>query len=273
MMRLFLVIAGLASVSPAFACVTHYYRGTAPAIRVEALAASTATVCKEAFTVVHGGLSRTPLWSAERLTPALLDAARGQTRETEFHPEATLPPAQRAELADYARSGFDRGHLAPAADMPSPRAMQESFSLANIVPQDRENNRNAWADVESAVRNLCRRKTECFIVTGPVFQGERLRRIGGRVLVPSHLFKAVLIPGEGAAAYLSPNQANGVPIAIPLDRLESLAGIDVFPALDPVTKSSPIPLPKPVPRTARTDDSTEPAAKALNLIQSIARRL
>jgi DNA/RNA endonuclease G (NUC1) len=65
-----------------------------------------------------------------------LRAADVTERRDAFHEEPRLPPDERAYLDDYARSGFDRGHLAPAADMPDEKAQHESFTLANMIPQD-----------------------------------------------------------------------------------------------------------------------------------------
>ena len=68
-----------------------------------------------------------------------------------------LPADGRASLEDYVRSGFDRGHLAPAGDMPTVSAQAESFSLANIVPQNRVLNRGLWSDIEESTRKVGRR--------------------------------------------------------------------------------------------------------------------
>ena len=85
-------------------------------------------------------------------------------------------------------------HLAPAADMPDERAQHESFSLANMIPQDPQSNRGLWSGIESAVRGLARNSGELYVVSGPVFQGATLQRLRGRVLVPTHIFKAVYDP-------------------------------------------------------------------------------
>jgi DNA/RNA endonuclease G (NUC1) len=72
-------------------------------------------------------------------------------RKNAFHAEPMLPKEERAELADYEHTGFDRGHMAPSGDMPSLEAQQESFSLANIAPQTPELNRGIWEGIEAAV--------------------------------------------------------------------------------------------------------------------------
>ena len=85
------------------------------------------------FAVMYSGISRTPLWSAEHLTRESILDAKDLKGRAAFHPEGELPSNERAELSDYARSGFDRGHMAPSADMPNRSARQQCFSLANMI--------------------------------------------------------------------------------------------------------------------------------------------
>jgi endonuclease G len=157
----------------------------------ELSAAYTRPVCYEAFAVLHSGETRTPLYSAEKLNRERLLDAKGEQRTDEFFADARLPRSERAELEDYKRSGFDRGHLAPAADMPTSTAMAQSFSLANIVPQASENNRNQWADIEKATRKyVMRARGDVFVITGAVFNGDQ--SIGAnQVKVPTYLYKLV----------------------------------------------------------------------------------
>jgi endonuclease G, mitochondrial len=116
-----------------------------------------------------------PLWSSEHLTRERVEEAHTQRRVNEFHPDPNLPPDERAELSDYARSGFNRRHMAPSGDMPDPRSQEESFSLANMVPQNPDSNRHLWERIETAVRDLARRDGELYVVTGPIIPHEALR--------------------------------------------------------------------------------------------------
>ena len=227
-------------------CERHFFQKTAPEITRKSLQASTAGLCFEAFAVLHSGVSRTPLWSAEHLTRDSLKAAREIPRADSFHAEPALPPGQGAELADYVRSGFDRGHMAPAADMPTEQAQHESFSLANIVPQNRKNNQILWAAIEGATRHLTNLRGELYVITGPVFEGDKLERINGRVLVPTHVFKAVLDPAkQEAAAWLAPNNDSGEFQVINVDTLERRIGINLFPKLTDTAKQRVMELPEP----------------------------
>ena len=79
---------------------------------------------------------------------------------------------------NYRRSGYDRGHMTPSGDMPDEHAQQQTFSLANMVPQTAALNRGVWEGIESAVRDLAVRQGELYVVTGPVFAGQELKSIG-----------------------------------------------------------------------------------------------
>ncbi|WP_153112067.1 DNA/RNA non-specific endonuclease [Propionivibrio limicola] len=134
-------------------------------------------------------------------------------------------------------SGFDRGHMAPAADMPTARAMAQSFSLANMVPQAPENNRGVWAKaVEKATRKYVQRTGgPVYVFTGPAFptQPETIGR--GRVLVPTYLYKLVYDPSANRAwAYWIENsdQARGSwPISY--QELVNRTGIEFLPGIQP----------------------------------------
>jgi endonuclease G len=118
------------------------------------------------------------------------------------------------------------------------QSQHESFSLANMVPQAPENNRGLWERIEAAVRKWTEKEGELFVVTGPIFQGENLQRIGGAVMIPTRLFKAVYNPKkQEAGAFLIDNTADGQTQNITITELEQLAGINLFPSVTDAIKS------------------------------------
>jgi endonuclease G len=219
-------------------CTSFYAADTTPTLINPKLAASTRPLCFRAFALLHSGVTRTPLYVAEHLTRASVEAARAlDTRDNRFHSEDRLPQAERGELADYRGSGLDRGHMAPSGDMGDPQDDYESFSLANIVPQDGPLNRNGWADLESYVRDLTAKLGETYVVTGPAFTGANLKRLNGRVLVPSHVWKAIYVPGQGAGAWVVSNGPNATWEVVSIATLTARTGIDPFPTLDAAAKT------------------------------------
>ncbi len=227
-------------------CLPHFHEKAPPALTRPALQASTVGLCYEAFAVMYSGVSRTPLWSAEHLKRDSLERAKEVKREDSFHAEEALPDSYRAQLYDYARSGFDRGHMRPAADMPSKVAQHESFSLANIVPQNRHNNQVLWSAIEGATRHLTNMRGEIYVVTGPIFEGDKVERLNGRVFIPTHVFKAVLDPAtQEAAAWIAPNADGDVYDVVSIAELEKRAKIDVFPKLPASAKERVMNLPSP----------------------------
>lgn len=216
-------------------CRQHFYDGKSPTLigsRGERLNKELDALCFEGFAVLHSGVSRTPLWSAEYLTRERIEQARTLVRNDSFRAESRLAHSRRAELSDYSHSGFDRGHLSPNGDMANTHTQYESFSLANIVPQNGTHNRNVWRHIETATRNLTIKYGDVYVVNGVVFDGKTIARIGGRVMVPSHLFKAVYIPSlNQAGVYYSPNIESASYEIISLNELQSRTGMSVFPML------------------------------------------
>ncbi len=232
-------------------CPAYYVDGRLPEIRNPKLANATHELCYGEFGVMHSGLTRTPLWSAEFLQAGQVAAAETLTRENSFHAEARLPSGQRAELADYARSGFDRGHMAPNGDMPDRASQRDSFTLANMVPQDGDNNRHVWAGIEGAVRKMALREGALYVITGPAFLGAQLRKVGN-VIVPSHLYKVVYSPRQRAgAAWFVANEAGAVPQVLSIPELERMVGIDLLPSLTAQQKERLLRLP-PIRQRRRT---------------------
>lgn len=227
-------------------CDRHFFQKATPEFTRKALQASSVGLCFEAFAVMHSGVSKTPLWSAQHLSRDSLKAAKAVKREDSFHAEEALPPKHGAELSDYARSGFDRGHMAPAADMPTKQAQHESFSLANVVPQNRRNNQILWSAVEGATRHLANVRGELYVITGPLFEGDKIERLNGRVFIPTHVFKAVVDPARSeGAAWLAPNDDSGEYQVVPIAELEKRAGLNLFPKLPEAAKQKAIELPEP----------------------------
>jgi endonuclease G len=237
--------AALAAPAPSN-CADNFFTGEMPDVG-EAHAATTRLLCFSEYADLHSGLTKTPVWSAEHLTGERIDAASHLKRKNPFHAESSLPADQRAELSDYKGSGYDRGHMSPNGDMSTEKAQRESFSLANMIPQDPCSNEELWEGIESAVRELVTQEDEAFVVTGPIYSSDAgIKQIGNGVLVPTSMFKAVYVPSQNAAgAYVAPNTPAKDFKVISITDLKTLTDIDAFPKLPPDVKTTAMELPPP----------------------------
>jgi len=147
-------------------------------------------------------------------------------------------PTGSATNADYQGSGYDRGHMAPAADMSwSVQTMQESFYYSNMSPQVPGFNRGIWKKLEEQVRQWAVENQDIYVVTGPVLSGN-LSTIGpDRVSVPKYYYKVILddtLPGLKGIGFIMPNASSTMPLqsfAVSIDSVEKVTGINFFPAL------------------------------------------
>ena len=246
-----LIVLASASVLAGTACTQHYAAGQPPVVTNPKMQPRTQEVCFRAFAVLHSGLTRTPLYAAEHLTRQNVKNAGKLSRKDSFHAEDALPESDRAELSDYARSGYDRGHMAPNADFANRKAQAESFSLANMVPQVHESNAGVWAGIESATRQLASVEGDIYVISGPAFVGGNLKKIGN-VLVPTHVWKVIYSPAQQkAGAYLITNDDTRDYAVLSVSKLEKMVGMSLLPGLPQQVRDAGMTLPKPEPRQDR----------------------
>ena len=188
------------------------------------------------YTLAYDAKTRTPQWVAWELTKK--ETQGTEERSNDFQPDPDVKGAQ-VVTKDYTHSGYDRGHMAPAADMKwSKKAMKESFYMSNICPQDHNLNTSDWSELENKSRQWARRYGKVYIVCGPIYNGKRNEYIGDhRVKVPDAFFKVVLInekKKQCAMGFYFENEAGERKLQeylVPVDRLEQLTGMDFFSAL------------------------------------------
>ena len=171
-------------------------------------------------------------WVAYCLTKE--ETEKAFERTDKFIPDPSVSTGT-ATVADYSKSGYDRGHLAPAADMGwSAQAMAESFYFSNMSPQEPGFNRGIWKNLEELVRTWAKSYDSVYVVTGPVLK-DGLVQIGPNgVSIPKYYYKVILDnSGSDAKAigFLMPNQASQEALdhfAVSVDRIEQETGIDFF---------------------------------------------
>ena len=149
-----------------------------------------------------------------------------------------LVNTKSASDKDYAGSGYDRGHLAPAGDMGwSMTSMSESFYYSNMSPQDPSFNRGVWKRLEEQVRVWANENEAIYIVTGPVLT-PGLNTIGAnKVSIPKFFYKVILdyreplVKGIGFILPNSGSKEGLTTYAVTIDSVEKFTGIDFFPTL------------------------------------------
>ena len=140
---------------------------------------------------------------------------------------------------DYRDSGYERGHMVPAGDMKwSDEAMNETFYLTNVCPQDASLNGGVWNDIEIKVREWARRDKSLIVVTGPIM-GKNPKTIGQDVdiAVPEAFFKVILSPSTSpmkTIAFICPNRPCGGSLSsyvVSVDEVEKRTGMNFFNVL------------------------------------------
>ncbi|XP_030579568.1 endonuclease G, mitochondrial isoform X1 [Archocentrus centrarchus] len=204
---------------------------------------------RESYVTSYDPRTRTASWVIERLNPASL-SGQSNRKYCEFKEDDSVHIFHRATNADYKGSGFDRGHLAAAGNHKwSQKAMEDTFYLSNVAPQNPHLNQNTWNNLEKLCRSLTKRYLNVYVCTGPLYlprqeaDGKfyvRYQVIGqNHVAVPTHFFKVLILEqGDGRGvelrSYVLPNEpiSEQVPLErflVPIETIERASGLLFVP--------------------------------------------
>lgn len=187
------------------------------------------------YIVSYNESLRLPNWVAYELTRQ--ETQGNAKRSNRFIPDPMIK-GTIATNSDYLHSGYDKGHMAPAADMKwSSIAMKESFYFSNICPQHPELNRKKWKDLEDKIRDWAIEDSAIIIICGPIV--DKTPKVIGKnkVVIPQQFFKAILSPftqPPKAIGFLFTNEQSVSPLsnyAVSVDSIEILTGMDFFSPL------------------------------------------
>ncbi|MCX6132617.1 MAG: DNA/RNA non-specific endonuclease [Ignavibacteriales bacterium] len=198
---------------------------------------------KQFYVILFDTTTLVPEWVTYHLTKE--DLQGNVNREDKFRPDPDLPEGKRSELRDFEKSGFDRGHMAPAADFKrSDEAMSETFFLSNMAPQRPNLNRISWSHLEDEVRKLAKNHGSIWIFTGPLYLDSLEHKslpkehIGpDNVAVPTHFFKVILCKHPDGLremfAFIMKNQlgklaGSSKDYTVTVRKVEELSGLNFF---------------------------------------------
>ena len=193
------------------------------------------------YSLIYDEQHEQAAWVAYTLTAG--ETIKHSERTNDFRPDPTVTSGTATD-EDYASSGYDRGHLAPAGDMSwSSTAMKESFYYSNISPQEPAFNRGIWKKLEELCRDWATENDSVCIVTGPVLT-KSLKTIGtNKVSVPTYYYKVILDcspPSLKGIAFLIPNCGSPSPVkkyVVSIDSVEMITGINFFPLLPDIEEN------------------------------------
>lgn len=185
------------------------------------------------FVVSYDSEHLIPKWVAYELTSEEVDGK--VSRSGSFGMDLNYKGKQ-AMREDYSYSGWDKGHMAPAADMKwSQEAMWESFYLTNVCPQNHELNGGDWLALEKKAREMAKRYGNVYVICGPIIGVNKNGTIGAnKVTVPDKFFKAFLVEdadGFYSIAFVMDNSGEHHALSDyihTVNELEQLTGIDFF---------------------------------------------
>ena len=201
-------------------------------------------IAREGYTLSYNNERLIPNWVAYELTSP--ETEGDEPRAKHFRTDPQIAGLQ-ADNEDYRNSGWDKGHMAPAADMKwSEKAMDECFYLSNICPQDHKLNTGVWKSLEEKCREYARYFGKVYIVCGPIVSNNKYGTIGDNgVIVPDGFFKVLLTTyydryiGIGFVFDNKKGAKKFMEHAVTIDEVERVTGIDFFHALpDDVEKQA-----------------------------------
>lgn len=192
--------------------------------------------CRLGYAAQFDPIEKTSLWVAEYISAANTKGSASRD-EIDFIQDPDIPINLTGTDRDYSRSGFQRGHLAPAGDNKhSQVSMNETFFYSNAVPQTPQNNMHIWNYLEGATREIANRRGELYVLTGPIFKSIPRKKIKNNISVPDYLYKVLIDKrSKSMTAFIIPNRDDTgddfTKFQVSVREVEKATGINFNPEL------------------------------------------
>jgi len=191
---------------------------------------------RKAYIVSYNTENKIPNWVAWHLTRQHTEG-NIERKNNSFRKDEQVPKP-RAENSDYKKSGWSRGHICPAGDNKwNEDAMQESFLLTNVCPQNPNLNSGVWNQIEITSRRWAEKFGDVYIISGPVLYKQEHQTIGeNKVVVPEAFFKIIVRlnndpKGIGFVCKNTDCDKKKDLYVNSINEIERLTGITFFPTL------------------------------------------
>lgn len=182
--------------------------------------ANTIELCNSFYVVAYDKSVKGPKVSFERFDAGKPKIARADA----FRPDTRLAPTERAELIDYRNSGYDRGHMTPAADAGNSIEMSDTFLLSNMTPQSKKLNEGNWKDLETHIRNKAKGIT--YVATGAIYGNGVIGK--NKIHIPTQYYKIVWYSDHTTEAYYTDNKDTASIMSTSVEKVNAMSGI-AFP--------------------------------------------
>lgn len=210
-------------------------------MELPAVSAADAIIRHAAYTASFNSSRKIPNWVAYELTPEKANGKTPRPKNSPFCEDPDYRGAQPSRADYHNENGWDKGHMAPCADMKlSNQTMMESFYFTNVCPQNHSINAGDWKELEELIHKMASQQGKTvYIICGPIITNNAYGTLGyAQVAIPDYFFKAVLYKdsqGYHSIAFVVPNEASSQQLrnyAISVNNLEKSIGINLFCNLD-----------------------------------------
>ena len=192
------------------------------------------------YTLSYSPTDRQAEFAFYYLSVASINGNQERTDDFRIDPSVKSNPVTSTS---YQGSGFDRGHLAPAADFKlNLISMSETFFMSNMSPMTPSFNRGIWSNLEDKVRENALSLGGIYVVTGPVLTNS-CGIIGSGITVPCSFYKIIFKEGSNPKmiGFLLSNTGSSLPLKnfiVSVDEIEKLTNLDFFSSLSDDVESS-----------------------------------
>lgn len=179
----------------------------------EIVVPDTRVLCNSFFVSVFNTKINGVVFSSELAQARIVKTERSK----DFRADKRIAGSPTPE--DYTNSGYDRGHMVPAADADDPKEMSDTFLMTNMTPQLPSVNRVAWKNLEDRVRSVPFK----YVLTGAVYD-DAPKTIGvNKVPVPKIIYKVAYFDSGNIAIYIVDNVKDAKVRTINMDELETIS--------------------------------------------------